>query len=130
MRLEIRHITRYRYGLPVTDSVNEIRLTPRTDERQACYHHNITIEPNVSIRTYEDFFGNRVHSFTANALHRELAITAESTVVTRNRNMVAGLGNEPDNPWGKIASQDFVNQYAEYLLPTSYISFHPAIQNY
>lgn len=130
MRLEIRHVTRYRYGEPVTDSVNEVRLSPRTDERQACYQHRLTIEPNVSLLSYEDYFGNRVHSFTAHHAHKELVITSESIVVTRDRNAVPGEAWGAETSWGRLRSPDFVDGYAEYLLPSSYASFHPTVAQY
>ncbi|WP_276353421.1 transglutaminase family protein [Cohnella caldifontis] len=130
MKLEIRHVTRYRYASPVTDSVNEIRLSPRTDERQACYQHRLTVEPVVSLLSYEDYFGNRVHSFTANDAHRELVITAHSTVVTRDRKLAPPADMAPVTSWGRVRSPDFVDRYAEYLLASSYVSFFPTVSAY
>jgi transglutaminase-like putative cysteine protease len=130
MKLEIKHVTRYRYASPVTDSVNEIRLSPRTDERQACYRHRLTVEPVVSLLSYEDYFGNRVHSFTANDAHRELVITAHSTVVTRDRKLAPPADMTPEASWGRIRSADFVDRYAEYLLPSAYVSFVPTVAEY
>src|SRR5947209_3099244 len=82
MKLEITHLTRYQYAASAMESVNEIRLTPSTNHRQSCYHHSITIEPNVSLFSYDDFFGNRVHSFSVADLHQELVIQSKSIVVT------------------------------------------------
>lgn len=130
MRLEICHITRYRYGSSASDSVNELRLAPRTDERQACYHHTLTIEPNVSLFSYEDYFGNRVHFFTANEPHRELVITSSSTVVTRDAPFKRSVTADPAAEWAKVRSEAFVNANAEYLLPTAYVSFHPDVAAY
>ena len=130
MRLEICHVTRYQYAEPVTDSVNELRLAPRTDERQACYQHQLTIEPNVSLMSYEDYFGNRVHSFTASEPHRELVITSRSTVVTRDSEMKKGTEGDPAASWNKVRGEEFVNANAEYLLPTVYASFHPSVVNF
>jgi transglutaminase-like putative cysteine protease len=130
MRLEICHVTRYRYETPVTDSVNEIRLTPRTDERQACYQHRLVIEPNVQMQSYEDYFGNRVHSFTANAPHAELVITAHSTVVTRDRDVLWKAAWGAEESWQRLGSLDFIDANAEYLLPTVYSSFHPSVAAY
>jgi len=130
MRLEICHVTRYRYGDWVSDSVNELRLAPRTDERQACYHHTLTIEPNVSLLSYEDYFGNRVHSFTANEPHRELVITSRSTVVTRDSPYKRSAEGDPAASWAKTRSEEFVDANAEYLLPTVYASFHPDVAAY
>ncbi|CAM3701263.1 transglutaminase family protein [Cohnella lubricantis] len=130
MRLEICHTTRYRYGDNVSDSVNELRLAPRTDERQACYHHTLAIDPNVSLLSYEDYFGNRVHSFTAYEPHRELVITSRSTVVTRDSSYSRVPDADPYAEWAKVRSAAFVNANAEYLLPTVYASFHPNVAAY
>lgn len=130
MRLEICHVTRYRYADSVTDSVNELRLAPRTDERQACYQHSLTIEPNVPLLSYEDYFGNRVHSFTANDPHRELVITSRSTVVTRDSPIPKSGEAGSAASWAKTRSGEFADAYAEYLLPTVYASFHPDVSAY
>jgi len=130
LRLEICHVTRYRYDTPVTDSVNEIRLSPRTDERQACYQHRLLIEPNVQLQSYEDYFGNRVHSFTAYAPHSELVITSHSTVVTRDRDVLWKAAWAPEEAWNRVRGIDFIDANAEYLLPTSYASFHPSVATY
>ncbi len=130
MKLDICHVTKYRYAAPVTDSVNEIRLTPRTDERQACYQHRLAIEPNVQLLSYEDFFGNRVHTFTANHPHRELVITSYSTVVTRDRDVVWSAAWGPEESWQRLRSEDFIDRNAEYLLPTPFSTFHSDVQEY
>jgi transglutaminase-like putative cysteine protease len=130
MKLDICHITKYTYGAMVTDSVNEIRLSPRTDERQACYRHRITIEPNVLLSSYEDDFGNRVHCFTAWQPHQELVITAHSTVVTRDQEVPWQSAWGAEESWGLLKRDSFINEFAEYLLPTSVVSFHPAAREY
>lgn len=129
-KLEVTHITRYSYSDLAQDSVNEIRLTPLTDNRQSCYHHAITTEPVSAFFTYADYFHNRVHAFTVNKMHRELTIKMVSTVVT----------HENDNPQITTASpyedktlrfgDDFQNEYAEYLLPTSYTGLTPELKVY
>jgi transglutaminase-like putative cysteine protease len=130
MRLDICHVTKYSYDSSVTDSVNEIRLTPRTDERQACYQHRLLIEPNVQLLSYEDYFGNRVHSFTAYTPHRELTITSNSTVVTRDRDVIWKAAWGPEESWNRLRSDEFIDGNAEYLLPTSFASFHSTVESY
>lgn len=120
MKLEIVHTTKYTYEASVTDSVNEIRLTPRTNYRQSCYHQSIAIEPNGPLFTYEDFFGNRVHAFTVNREHRELVIKTRSTVVTTDNPHVLHKVLEPVAEQELLRSEVFQNRYMEYLLPTAY----------
>ncbi len=52
----------------------EIRLTPFTNDQQSCYQQSIFVEPNASLFSYEDYFGNRVHAFSVNEPHKKLTI--------------------------------------------------------
>lgn len=120
MKLEIRHMTRYAYREPVTDSVNEVRLTPRTNYRQSCYHHEVQVEPGAPLFTYEDFFGNRVHAFTLNRSHHELVIKTRSTVVTQELDPGRLPKVTPEEEMALLAGEALQNRYAEFLLPTEY----------
>ncbi|MFD0692638.1 transglutaminase N-terminal domain-containing protein [Paenibacillus sp. GCM10027628] len=130
MKLEITHITRYAYAESVQDSVNEIRLTPSTNNRQSCYHHTIVTEPVSSLFTYEDFFHNRVHAFTVNKTHRELTIKMVSTVVTHDNDNIPSSESPPYAEKSVRLSDAFQNQYAEYLLPTGYTELTPELKAY
>lgn len=130
MKLEIFHLTRYTYQESVTDSVNEIRLTPRTDSRQFCFEHSIMIEPNTELFSYEDFFENKVHSFSISKPHQELVIKAHSIVVTKERTE----NNESTLPISTekemIKSEQFQNRFAEYLTETPYIRISSKIKKF
>jgi transglutaminase-like putative cysteine protease len=119
MKLEIMHMTRYAYADPAVDSVNELRLTPRTDERQSCYQHDVTVEPHSSMMAYEDYFGNRVHVFSVNDAHRELVIRARSVVVTREL-APPQVSLSPQDELAQLRSEAFEDRFIEYLLPTQY----------
>ncbi|MNW42162.1 Protein-glutamine gamma-glutamyltransferase [compost metagenome] len=130
MKLEIMHTTRYTYEGPVTDSVNEIRLTPRTNYRQACYHQSIAIEPNAALYTYEDYFGNRVHAFTVNQEHRELVIRTRSTVVTRDQESWLRERLDSESEQMMLDDESFQNRYMEFLLNTPYTLADHAVVDY
>jgi transglutaminase-like putative cysteine protease len=125
MKLEITHLTRYHYAAPVVESVNEIRLTPSTNHRQSCYQHMVTIEPNVSLFSYDDFFGNRVHSFSVSDPHQELVIQTSSIVVTDElepeRKQILSLEEQLE----QLHSEKFINQHAEYLMNSKYTYIDP-----
>lgn len=127
MKLHITHVTQYDYPEPVSDSVNEIRLTPSTNERQSCYQQTISIEPNASLFGYEDYFGNRVHSFSVNAPHKKLAIRTAMTVVTkaaRSEEERAQYLKRCSMPasWQWLKSDEAADRHAEFLLGTEYTS--------
>ena len=132
MKLLISHLTEYEYGKPVSDSVNEIRLAPFTNERQSCFRQTIAVEPAASLFSYEDYFGNRVHAFSVNAPHRRLAIRTQMTVVTRPAPDAdkTGGGVPPERGWGWAALADYKLQdrFAEYLLPSPYATPSPEVE--
>lgn len=123
MKLSISHVTQYEYAEPVTDSVNEIRLTPSTNERQSCYQQAITVEPNASLFTYEDYFGNRVHTFSVNGPHKILTIRTSMTVVTKQAPTSEELEkslSKPEQAWSWLRTEDAANRFTEFLLATEY----------
>ncbi|WP_028550545.1 transglutaminase family protein [Paenibacillus sp. UNC451MF] len=132
MKLEIHHVTRYRYEEPVSDSVNELRLTPRTNYRQSCYHHEVNIEPSTSLFTYEDYFGNRVHAFSVNPSHRELVIKTKATVVTtdRNQNELEASAHSLEEELLLLKSDKLQDRYIEFLLPTAYTQVTEEVHSY
>ncbi|MCR8657169.1 transglutaminase family protein [Paenibacillus endoradicis] len=124
MKLRISHITTYQYAQPVTDSVNEIRLTPVTNERQSCYNHTISVEPNAPLFAYEDSFGNRVHAFSVNQAHSHLTIRTSMTVVTTEAFQPEGKRKmqnlKPTEAWDQLQSDAIIDRFIEFLLPTAY----------
>jgi transglutaminase-like putative cysteine protease len=127
MKLEITHLTRYHYKTSAMESVNEIRLTPISNHRQSCYQHTITVEPNVSLFSYDDFFGNRVHSFSVADPHQELMIKSSSIVVTDElepeRKQILSLEEQLE----QLHSDRFINQHAEYLMDSKYTYIDPEL---
>lgn len=130
MRIDITHITRYHYTDKVNDSINEVRLTPRTNYRQACFHHELTVEPTTNVMTYEDYFGNRVHAFSVNAPHDELIVKCRSTVVTHDpdpsRLNFLPLAKQVE----RMQSDHYRERYVEYLLFTPYTENAPEVREF
>ncbi|WP_240415501.1 transglutaminase family protein [Paenibacillus periandrae] len=130
MKIEINHVTRYSYLEPVMDSVNELRLTPRTNYRQSCYHHEVSTEPSASLFTYEDYFGNRVHSFSINKPHREMVIKTKAVVVTQDQSSIAKFGLPYKGQLELLQSDHLQNRYIEFLQPTSYTEINEDLLAY
>lgn len=129
MKLFIMHTTQYTYGAPVMDSVNELRLTPVTNEQQSCFQHSISVEPNAPLFSYNDYFGNRVHAFSVNNAHSSLKIRTQMTVVTKEaiKPERAREAMAPEEAWSYLASDTAINRFAEYLLPTEYTGITPEV---
>lgn len=135
MKLSISHVTQYEYAEAVTDSVNEIRLTPSTNERQSCYQQAISVEPNASLFTYEDYFGNRVHAFSVNGSHKRLTIRAFMTVVTKQaptaEERALYLSRRPaEQGWTWLKTEDAANRFTEFLLTTEYTAVTPEVERF
>jgi transglutaminase-like putative cysteine protease len=135
MKLSISHVTKYEYAEAVTDSVNEIRLTPSTNERQSCYQQAISIEPNASLFTYEDYFGNRVHAFSVNGPHKRLTIRTSMTVVTKqapsSEERAQYLSRRPpEQAWSWLRTEDAANRFTEFLLASEYTAITSEVEQF
>jgi transglutaminase-like putative cysteine protease len=63
MKHHIIHDTIFHYDHPVSESIMEVRLHPRDDERQRCERFVLTSTPKAPIHGFVDAIGNHVHHF-------------------------------------------------------------------
>jgi transglutaminase-like putative cysteine protease len=80
MYYSIRHLTRFRYSAPITESVMEVRMQPRTEGHQRCLSFRLQPNPRAQVLAYRDYLGNTVHHFDVPGRHLQLTITAEAHV--------------------------------------------------
>ncbi|QSP95765.1 transglutaminase family protein [Marinobacter salinisoli] len=78
MRLSIRHETRYTYESPIEDSIQYIRLTPRTTPQQRIHDWKLNTPGETSQMV--DGFGNLVTVMTLTNAAPEITLTAEGVV--------------------------------------------------
>jgi transglutaminase-like putative cysteine protease len=83
MRLEIRHLTTYRYSRPVAYEIQTLRLTPRVYEGTTILAWQVRGETRRPLPAYVDGLGNVVHTHTIARLHDDAAISALGIVETR-----------------------------------------------
>jgi transglutaminase-like putative cysteine protease len=76
----IRHETRFTYDTPISESVMEARMQPRSEGAQRCIRFGLTTAPASRVRTYADHEGNIVHHFNIPGRHANLTLTAEALV--------------------------------------------------
>jgi transglutaminase-like putative cysteine protease len=78
------HITRHQYEQPVSQSFNELRLTPRPLVYQRVRETKIVLNPQpAELDTHKDYFGNEVTSFAIFQMHDIFSATATSLVEVR-----------------------------------------------
>ncbi len=81
MPFQVTHITRYVYEAPVSQCVNEVRLTPRSMPGQRILHTGIRVTPAPSLLHHrKDYFGNDVLSFEIFDKHDHFTAAAQSLV--------------------------------------------------
>ena len=76
----IRHLTRFRYSLPISESIMETRMHPRSDSSQHCLNFSLSVSPRCRVFSYRDHLGNNVQHFDIPGEHNQLVIVAESIV--------------------------------------------------
>jgi len=128
MRFRIKHVTRYVYERPASNSHNDVRLTPidAPDQRRIAFRIDVT--PAAEISEYCDAFGNLTHSFDIEAPHSELVIRSTSVV---DRLVL------PNQPSARITFHDYLvddlarmEQYAGYLNPSRYVPFSDRLRRF
>lgn len=80
MYYTIRHITRFRYSMPISESIMEVRIQPRSEDGQHCLDFRLRTTPRAHIMSYREEYGNRVHHFDIPNSHNSLTIAAEALV--------------------------------------------------
>lgn len=88
-QFRIQHTTRYIYEETVRDSANQIMLYPVTDEYQSVTQQVLTISGNPVIDVHDDYYGNKVGTFTYAQPHHEMIIHSQVTVETRVKDLPA-----------------------------------------
>lgn len=78
----VSHKTHFSYHEPVVEAHSEVRKTPVDTGLQRVVAHRIDVSPQVTVRSYFDYFGSHVHYFNLLGPHQELTIQSESVVET------------------------------------------------
>ena len=76
----VRHVTRFVYDTPISESVMEVRMQPRSDGVQRCMQFGLTTTPMSRVMMYQDHDGNIVHHFGIPGHHSRLTLTSEALV--------------------------------------------------
>jgi len=94
MLFEIQHRTELSYAQRISESVMEVRLTPRSDAHQTLRRFNIVVGPDARVSNHVDWQGNTVHQFSIVTFHDRVLIQSSATVATHLQRI--NLGNVAD----------------------------------
>ena len=80
MRLAVTHRTVFHYAAPVSQSVNTLRLEPRTFPYQKTLSAFVRVLPATRVRRFTDLFENITHHFELTEPHTKLEIESRIRV--------------------------------------------------
>jgi len=121
----IRHLTRFRYSEPISESIMETRVHPRSDANQHCLTFSLSVSPRCRVFTYRDYHGNNVQHFDIPGDHNQLVIVAESVVEQQVLPDVPAFLS-PD-AWEALDEMIEGGDYWEMLLPSTFTGATPAL---
>ena len=105
MYYNIRHVTRFRYSIPITQSVMEARMQPRTEGNQRCLSFQLSVSPSARVLHYRDYLGNVIHNFDIPGTHRQLSLIAQSQVEVRT---ITDLPDRlPASAWEHLSKSEY-----------------------
>ncbi len=111
MHFAIRYLTEYRYGDPVTDNLNALRVRPATTSSQRCDEFHTRIDPEARVSRHLDYFGTEVLEFGVPTDHERLTIDVRARVVTSEPSI------PPAGSWASLASSSYQDAAGEFALP-------------
>jgi hypothetical protein len=126
MFYSIRHLTKFRYSSPVSESIMELRMQPRSEGAQRCLSFEVTVTPRTRVQTYRDHLGNVVQHFDVPGLHRQLMIVAEAAVDVASATEIPPqrLG---EDAWQQMDAQLRTGDFWEMLAPSTFADWTEAI---
>jgi transglutaminase-like putative cysteine protease len=127
MRYRIRHVTRFIYEQPASESHNEVRLQPRDSMRQRTLGFRLDTTPPAAVIDYRDAFGNIVHAMSIHEPHGELMVCADSLVERTTPRELSG-----DDQFENFLRGDTLRSQEEYdfLSPSRYIPFSEQLKKF
>jgi transglutaminase-like putative cysteine protease len=118
MYYSIRHLTKFLYSNPVSESMMETRMHPRSDQNQRCLTFHLSVSPRCRAFSYRDHLANHVHHFNIPGMHPQLVIVAESLVEMQPAAYIPAF-LAPD-AWADLDHMVEQGDYWEMLLPSEF----------
>ena len=124
----IRHLTKYRYDEPVSESVMEVRMQPRSDPDQRCLAFSLSVSPRCRVFPYRDHMGNNIHHFDIPGEHRQLVIVAESLVEKQAGTPLPSFLSA--DAWTELDLAIAAGDFWEMLMPSDFAKPSPLLLEY
>jgi transglutaminase-like putative cysteine protease len=128
MQYVVRHLTRFVYSGPVSESVMELRMQPLELDRQRTLRFNVTTSQRAKMFAYRDHYGNAVHCFDIPGPHARLDVSVESAVdVSAAPTLPRQL---PESAWSEFDGLGATAEHIDWLLPSPFTEVTPALQQF
>jgi transglutaminase-like putative cysteine protease len=124
MRLAVVHRTTFHYGAPVIQSVNTLRLEPRTFPYQKTISALVRVIPATRVRRFTDLFQNITHHFELPGAHLRLEIESRIKV----HNLPLDITGESRAALASAYADSSVRERIwPYLQESRWVSRHPEV---
>ncbi|MGB6408579.1 MAG: alpha-E domain-containing protein, partial [Planococcus donghaensis] len=124
MKYKIEHTNIFEYDTIVDQSMNSIRLKPRTDECQRLLSYRADITPASLTKEHIDIWGNHVETFFIAEHHQHLEVKTSSIVSIQKSPFIHRIDYSPEMN-AIFHSQLFGEHYLAFLSNTAYTYLTP-----
>jgi transglutaminase-like putative cysteine protease len=126
MYYSVRHLTKFVYETPVSESAMEVRMHPRSDTNQRCLTFHLSVSPRCRVFSYRDHLANNIHHFDIAGHHTQLVIVAESLVELQP--LFALPQSLPAYSWEELDILVAEGDYWEFLFPSEFARQTPLLE--
>lgn len=121
----VRHLTKFLYARPVSESAMEVRMHPRGDGNQRSLSFSLSVSPRCRVFAYRDHLGNHVYHFDIPGRHGQLVVVGESVV--EHQPLAAIPDRLGPGAWKELSALVADGDYWEMLLPSEFARPSPML---
>lgn len=122
MRFDVSYRTVFTYDEPASESQNELRAAPTTDDHQRLIDYRVSVDPAARVFSYSDAWGTRVDAFGVRKPHLRMEVLAEASVETMAR-PPSGVAPRMES----LRHPDFVGANVDFLAPDEHTEAGPSV---
>ena len=128
MYYAVKHETHFKYSQPISESVMELYMQPRTEGSQRCLRFKLQTSPRARLFEQYDHLGNIVHFFDIPAQHEQLIVVADSIVeLVAPAPLPETLG---ENAWEVIDQAAGEGDFWDMLVPSPRTVTTPLLEQF
>ncbi|HEX3901428.1 MAG TPA: transglutaminase family protein [Polyangia bacterium] len=129
MIYRVKHVTSYRYSVPVSTSHHDLHVLLRGSPRQKIRSESLLVTPTPSVRRDRfDWFGNRATHLAIHERHSELTVTSQTELEVTAPAAPENDGGpwEATRDWVRAAADPEARAAFEWVLRSPHVDLSPA----